>query len=249
MPLRVAYPYETVAEAINACEPQFHLPITDVSGTTIKDISGNGRDGTLSGAVTLNNTTAPDGAPAALFAGGHIEIPHNTAYACDATYGMTVGCLVKFDSIPTALRFILTKGTTSKYEWGLWANNTGGNGNFSFSLDTAAGTTACARISTRSPLTTSWCLLIGNVHNRNVNASNLMHIFKDSMINIADFTASGTGSPYAVNDAPVRIGARADGTPNPMNGYIRNPFMCSYALDRGSIQRIIIAAQREGWGF
>jgi len=249
MPLRVSNPFERLTDAINEASPAFHLPITELSGTTIKDVSGNGRDGTLSGTVTLNDQTAPDGLPAALFGGGHIEIADNAAFSVGATYGMTVGCVAKFSSTPSTLRWLISKGAVGQYEWDLYATNTGGNGNFALTLNTAAGGTLCSKITTRSPIGTSWCLIIAVVQNRSASASNHINLWKDNVVPIQYATQSGASTPYADGTAAVRIGARADGASTPMNGYIRNAFMIPDALDRGGVQRIISACNRENWGF
>lgn len=249
MPLRTGSPFERLDDAINACSPAFHLPITELSGTTINDVSGNGRNGTLSGSVTLNNTTAPDGRPAALFAGGYIEIPDNAAFSVDSVLGFTVGCMIKFDSAPATTRFIMAKGNTSQYEWDLFGTQVGGNGNLDFALNTLAGSGVAHRITTHGPLGTVWTMIVARVQNRLASASNLIQLYKDTNLGIALSTQSGTSTPYADGTATVRIGGRADGAASSMNGYIRNAFCMSEAIDQASIGRIMLAAQREGWGF
>jgi len=68
---------------------------------------------------------------------------------------------------------------------------------------------------------------------------------------VSGSTFVGTGSPYAYDaTTALRIGGRPDVQATQfMNGYIRNAFVVPDGVDQATIQRIVIAAQRAGWGF
>lgn len=244
MPLFPTNPPESFDAAVLSLPVSFYMPIIETSGTSIADTSGNGRTGTTSGTVTLNNATAPDGRPAALFGGGHIAISDHASLSATAN-GLTVGCLAKFNAAPSVGGMhLVAKGTTANYEWELGGTNTNGNGNAFLIMYTAAGVSISRRDTNTGAVGTAWTLLIGSA--QNLLANNTIRFFKDSTTESAG-TNSGGNSPYADGTNEVRIGARGDGAATVMAGYLRNVFMMPEGIDRGSVARLVAAAQREGW--
>jgi len=243
MSLALLRHWESLDDAINSCYPMGHWPITETSGTTIKDASGFFRNGIASGTLTLNNLIAPDGRPAALFGGGHIEIADNAAFSVESVLGFTVGALVKFDAAPTGRMFILTKGglSSNNYEWSL---NGSATGQFGLTTHTSPGGTISARTTTAAAVSTAWTLLIGRVQDRAV--SSRIDLYQDSNTAQAGTDAT-TSSGYTDTASPVRIGARTDNATFVMAGYIRNAFIVQEAISPGSVNRIVAACRREGW--
>lgn len=242
MSLHLLRHHESVEDAINGCNPVGHWPLTEfIGGLICPDSSMNGRDGTLNGSVTPNNITAPDGLPAALFAGGSVRVNDFAAHSVDSNLGFTCGALVKFDSVPSTQRWIMTKGTTSQFEWAMFAYTAAELG---FSMWTLTGATVSARQSSAAVFGTGWQLVIMCVQNRAASAQ------IDGYNNGAAVTMGSTvttGTPYADGTQGIWIGERPDGSADPMNGYIRNAFVCQEVLNIGSIKRIDAACRRGGF--
>lgn len=73
----------TLPNAILALSPLGYWPLTETSGTTAIDYSGNSRDGTYSGTYTLNNETGADGQPVPRFNNGRVTIADNNVWSLD----------------------------------------------------------------------------------------------------------------------------------------------------------------------
>jgi len=237
-------PGESVDDAMLAMQPAGYWPIVETSGTSIADNSGNSRTGTSSGTVTLNNLTAPDGRPAALFGGGHIGISDNSAFSLDnLANGFSVLALVKFSSAPSGRMFLVSKGGngSTDYEWEFVG---AASGNFTGTIQTQGGGTISGRTSTGNAVGTAWTLLAFSV--QSTAASAPINLFKDSSSPVAGSNTT-SGSGYTNGASPVRIGARADNATTVMAGYIRNVCIVPEWVGRGAVQRVVLACQREGW--
>lgn len=99
----------TLADAILALSPVGYWPLTETTGTTANDLSGNGRNGTYTGAYTLAGAGGH-----AVFSGGYVSLGDQDAWSIPAA-GLSMFAVVRTTN-STAKQFILAKG--KPYEWG-----------------------------------------------------------------------------------------------------------------------------------
>jgi len=111
-------------------EPVIHYTMDDVGDGVVPDSSGNGLDGSISGAT--ENVDAPDG-PALGLTGGHVTIP---AGALEDAADLTVSTRVKWDGTGGAWQWLFALGqNTDRY---LFATPSNGDGNLRAAVTQAA---------------------------------------------------------------------------------------------------------------
>lgn len=184
--------------------PVGYWPLDEVSGTTAFDRSGNGRNGTYTGAVTLNARDMVPGSKGPDFIGGYVSLGDMAAWSphAGAAGVMTLEAFIRGDTFSSAS--ILTKRATSNYEWSFYA--TGGN-ILAALMEPAPGGTAVTEASSDK-------LVIGILHhiawtyNR---ATPLTIVYLDG-VEVARSTAftgnsADTGAEARIGGSPVDIGA------------------------------------------
>ena len=112
-------------------------PLDEASGTTARDATGTGHDGTYAGAVTLGGSGAPqNGNAAATFSGGDVTVP----YSADLNPGTyTVEAWVNPSAVNTwedqgtaAQPIVCSRDDQGYHGWMLYADNYTGNPQFAF---------------------------------------------------------------------------------------------------------------------
>lgn len=101
----------TYSREVLADAPAGYWRLGEASGTVARDSSGNGRDGTYSGGVTLGQAGAvSDGNTAALFDGvnGLVTVPHSAALAVVSTF--SVGCWYRLTALSAGGGHLISKG-------------------------------------------------------------------------------------------------------------------------------------------
>lgn len=107
--------------------PAGYWPLDETSGTTAFDRSGNGRNGTYTGAVTLNARDVLPGAKGPDFAGGYVSLGDLAAWSSHAGASgvITLEAFVLGDSYAGGNETILSKRVMGSYEWTLYGNLAG----------------------------------------------------------------------------------------------------------------------------
>lgn len=228
--------------------PLGYWKLDEDSGTTATDSSGNARNGTYSGTVTLNTWAGPD-QNYADFGGGRVEIADNNVWSINTAPGLTVVALIRPETAElgaTNRRFIASKGNTSAYEWGLH-----------ISLATAGRLRADVWDSLGAGLqgeyidsaldANEWNFVAFATPSSTKNAR--FDLYGDSSSPAA--STQGTplsGTSYSNGTSVVNIGNRADSPANgSWNGGIAHLAIFAGQLSASAVGSIYNAAAADGW--
>ncbi len=112
----------TEIDALAASDLQLHLALTDGSGSTALDSSGNTHNGSLQGDATwmtgLNGAVTLDGN------GDSIVIAHDAALTFTASESYTLSVWVNLPTLPNKWTGVVTKSRDVSPWYGIWLDNT-----------------------------------------------------------------------------------------------------------------------------
>lgn len=239
--------FASVVAAIG--KAQIYWKLTETSGTTIVNYTalGAGWNGTLSGAVTLNSTTAPDGLPAPLFGGGKVQSAGSlTETFINAAGALGAGISVVARIKQTAARtewLITNTRATPRYHYGFQINGSTGASTFTH-WGQLGSTRSTANGSAGAHALNTWETIHVSIADDALDSD--IKIYFDSTTDVA-----GTET-HSANDAEdlagnFIVGARADGAANPFTGYVRDVVCFKPELTSGEWAQLLAASQAEGF--
>ena len=110
----------TYSSAVLADHPAGYWQLTDASGTTAADASGNNNTGTLAGGVTLNQPgSTADGTNSMAFDGSSGVITINNAATLNPTSALTLEAWVYLPALPTVFTNLFDKASYGEYRLGV----------------------------------------------------------------------------------------------------------------------------------
>lgn len=208
-------PYQ---DAVLADSPSGFWPMQELSGATAADVSGNSRDATYNGSVTLG-AGGPGAYSGGLYSAEYTGATSSFADAGDLSAWETGAGSSGLFSVEGWFRLtgapytvIAAKGSASNYEWALWVTNTY---EVAFSYYNAAGTTqATAKSGTYEVGLGTWFHIVGYFD----KAGSTMGVILDGS---SSWTASTTGTSITAGSSPMLFGKMADNFA-PINGRLCN---------------------------
>jgi hypothetical protein len=226
-----------------ALSPLGFWKLDETSGTTATDYSGNARHGTYAGTVTLNNIAGPYNA-FPNFQGGRVSVADNTVWTLGTTPGLTIFALIKPDSVAAGLKFVVTKGAASNYEWQTTINSTAGRFTIE-SFNSADGNTLRTSTSTQV-LGTGWQAIVTTLAGAlNSSASTL---YRNNNTPITPGLSGGSGT-NSNGTAALVIGDRADLPSSALSFDGGIAYVATFAgvLDATQVGSIMTVADSDGW--
>jgi hypothetical protein len=229
--------------AILALSPLGYWKLDETSGTTATDSSGNARDGTYTGTVTLADTSGADGGDYPTFGGGYVTIPDDNVWSANNASGLTVFALVSPTGLTgSARKFIISKGQGSAYEWELTHSNT--DSNRVFWITYAPAGTALTNIS-HAGLTTGFQSYTARTQSPTQAGPTGMY---RNGVGLTPTVGSNFAGTYTNNAAPLVIGQRGD-LPSGQGfaGAIAHVAVFAGYMDPADVTDINDAASADGW--
>ncbi len=153
---------QTLSDMILDMEPYAFYPMDETAGTTIADGSGNGRDGTTVGGITLAQDSFSTDTTAIDFDGvdGHIDLPDGYN---DLTNGFTVEAWAKTDSFGFFER-MFSAGIGASANSEVYLANGNNNGDLYLATTNSAGNDNIGLVLDTGAVSTSiWMHLAGRV--------------------------------------------------------------------------------------
>lgn len=213
------------------------------SGTSVTDLSGNTRTGTLAGTYTLANVTGPDGVDYITFSDGRCTIPDENAFDLTASSGLAIVVVYRRSTGGTYL--VNKGGTGSDYEFAI---NTGGsNGVTGTVYSEAGGNRSTATTGSPNANVGDWNVGIVVVPDYGVLTQHEHYL--NSSTDAAPTMSNSTSDafdPTPTND--IWIGDRADGAAGHFEGEIA--FVAIYDdadMTQAKVNQIMASAEAQGW--
>lgn len=229
----------TLAGAILDLNPVGYWKLTETTGTTAADSSGNGRDGTYSGAYALAGRNG-----FLSLTNGVVTIPDNDAFSVAGSNGFSVFALYQ----PAAggggaPRTIVSKMNAGALEWNLQHRAAVTIGNST--VFTATGSNYMDEREVTGTLTDGVWHAIAVAMPAPAMGAKMVH-YTDS--GTASPTTTGTVSATAPANgaAPLRIGNRGDVATSPMVGALGHVAIFRSKLTAAQVDRLVTLARSEG---
>jgi hypothetical protein len=245
----------SLPDAIMALSPQGYWKLDETSGSTAVDSSGNGRDGTYNGSITLAGKAGADGGDYADFPGtesDRVTVPAFTPSYITTNGSVTMFGLTYVDStaggvvvLPWMSLLDDVSGST-RYHWACTVKPNGAlevfkcNANFS---EYRISTTATSLYSTGQ-----WTALAATFDTTSVSTAD--RVFLDSGTGISTTPSTGGSSVAHSSTAILGIGGRADANPASdqwWNGGLAHCALFSPGISDAEVQDLMDAAASEGW--
>lgn len=214
------------------------LSVADVSGTTVFDRSGNGRNGTTTGSPTMNRVFL-DGRSYMDFDGSDDLVSIADAAALSPEAGasglLTVMCFGMRDITHGNIAFMMTKGASGQYEYDLGISAT----NIVFGQCYTLAGTGSGTTDTVIAVGVSQWHHFACTYDKAANSQKMYW-------NGALVASSAIAITAADGGGPLQFGRRADGGGVFFNGAIAHGALFSTALTLAQINSIAQAGLRSG---
>lgn len=223
--------------AVMALSPIGYWKLDETTGTTAIDSSGNGRNGTYSGAHTL---VARDGY--ATFAGGSVTIPDNDVFSVAVSGELTVFACFRLDANNNVLRAIASKANGVLFEWALCATDSTDGDAFTGVVWNTGAVDFQRERSAVIPSAAAWhaaAMVATNV------VSARMPLYLDSGTALTTTQGPGTGGTIVNTTAPLNLGARFAGN-GTLAGALAHVAIFDGVLTAAQIGGLINAARGAG---
>lgn len=230
----------SLSDAILALGPAGYWPLTETSGTTATDSSGNGRHGTYSGTVTL---AARDGHPT--FAGGHVNIPDHDAWTPGTTGAITVFVIVYLNAVTAARQIFISKGAGSQFEWQMEAESSAASGRPVATWYGGSDVWQNEGLSSAHPTGqwAAWAFSIGDPS----GMGERFPVYLDSGTPLSTTQPYPPAGPVPGNrQSPMRLAGRGDGV-GPWYGAIAHAAIFPSKLTTPQVGALMSAASSEGY--
>jgi hypothetical protein len=237
---------QTLPQAILALNPLGYWKLNESSGTTAIDYSGNGRNGTYSGTVTVGAFAGPDGGVYPTFTAGQVTIPDNDAWSF-TTAGKSIFMLTR----PTTLgnnRLLIRKGIDGSREWLFRQQTSVSGGGYTIQLATLRSTSQGSGVRSTESVGPG---VLPSVWNGNVTTTDgivntsLMKFYRNSAIPMQN-AASVLTNGYANLGGDMVIGNDPLASQE-FIGQIAHVAIFNGVLTNAQVRTIMNAAQFEGW--
>lgn len=230
----------TVQRQMMSFSPVGYWPLstTDVSGSTVFDRSGNGRNGTSAGSPTMNRVFL-DGRSYMDFDGSDdlVSIGDNSAFSPEAGASglITMMCFGMRDITHANIAFMVTKGASAQYECdlGITAANT-----VFGQCYTLAGTGS-------GPVDTVVAVPVSQWHHFAFTYDKAANVHK-MYWNGVQTDSKPIATTSADGGGPLQFGRRADGGGVMFNGAIAHVGLFNTALTAAQVNAVAQAGLRSG---